>query len=64
MSSSPVGGGTCAAMPGRSPFPAVVATPTIGLTSQTVSFNGSTSETDLWGVADEKVPPEVTKGGQ
>jgi PKD repeat protein len=34
------------------PDPAIVATPTSGLTSQTVTFNGSTSETDLWGVAD------------
>jgi PKD domain len=34
------------------PDPAIVATPATGLTSQTVTFDGSGSETDLWGVAD------------
>jgi hypothetical protein len=34
------------------PDPAIVATPSTGLTGQTASFDGTTSETDLWGVAD------------
>jgi PKD repeat protein len=34
------------------PDPAIVATPSTGLTSQRVSVDGATSETDLWGVAD------------
>lgn len=34
------------------PDPAIAPTPSTGLSSQTVSFSGAGSETDLWGVAD------------
>ena len=44
------------------PDPVIAATPETGLTSQTVTFNGSSSETDLWGVADYSWSLEGSSG--
>jgi PKD domain-containing protein len=44
------------------PDPAIAATPASGLTSQTVTFSGAGSETDLWGVADYSWSLEGSSG--
>jgi PKD repeat protein len=44
------------------PDPAIAATPASGLTSQTVTFSGAGSETDLWSVADYSWSLEGSSG--